>query len=119
MEGVYKEMKLVVSRQQKKFIPRMATIAVIGADGVKKTNTVEKIRSFLVKNKLRVKVYRFPDRNTKIGKLIDAALKREIVFPDIVFHILQCANRCEFAAEIRENLNNGIIFPLIFWAEGQ
>lgn len=51
--------------------------------------------------------WRFPDRTTKVGKLIDAYLKDNVDLDDRVLHLLFSANRWEKATLIREALERG------------
>ncbi len=51
--------------------------------------------------------WRFPDRSTKVGKLIDGYLKDNLELDDRVLHLLFSANRWEKAELIRKAIDRG------------
>ena len=52
--------------------------------------------------------WRYPDRNTSIGKLINSYLCKQIDLEDHAVHLLFSANRWESVDLMRQKLNNGI-----------
>lgn len=81
-----------------------------GTDRSGKTTQTKRLTSFLTKNGKRVAKgapYRFPDRTTDIGQMIDRHLRNETDFDDRTLHLLFSANRWEKASHIQEALKNG------------
>ncbi|KIO29902.1 hypothetical protein M407DRAFT_69846 [Tulasnella calospora MUT 4182] len=56
----------------------------------------------------RVKLIKFPDRTTPIGKMIDSYLRSQSDLDDQAIHLLFSANRWEVASSILSDLQNGI-----------
>ncbi|KAI0642370.1 thymidylate kinase [Trametes meyenii] len=56
---------------------------------------------------LPVRLVRFPDRTTPIGKMIDSYLRSESEMDDRAIHLLFSANRWELAPSIIDSLNAG------------
>lgn len=77
-----------------------------GCDRVGKTTQIQKLADALCKEH-QVKVFKFPDRSTTIGKLIDEFLQRKKTLDDHVVHLLFSANRWECIDEIRKQVEAG------------
>lgn len=75
-----------------------------GVDRCGKTTQSTMLSKHLGEN---VKLMRFPNRETPIGKLLDSLLKGKTVLDDHASHLLFSANRWEVAKEIKETLANG------------
>jgi len=56
----------------------------------------------------KVKLMKFPDRTTPIGKMIDSYLRSQSDLDDRAIHLLFSANRWEAASSIMNDLNDGI-----------
>jgi dTMP kinase len=52
-------------------------------------------------------LWRFPDRTTPTGKLIDAYLRKEVEMDDRAVHLLFSANRWELAKKMQDTLESG------------
>ena len=87
---------------------RGAFIAVEGCDKSGKTLQCKKLTETLSsKQGLCVRSLSFPDRETRIGKIINDHLKMEHVIEDHAVHLLFAANRWEAASEMKNALNSG------------
>ena len=82
-------------------------VAFEGIDGVGKTTQINTI-----KNNLQAIVFKFPDRGTRIGNILDANLKKTNVLNPRTEHLLQSANRAEKEPDIKKNLFEGNIVLL-------
>ena len=76
-------------------------IAFEGLDGVGKSTQIDILQSHL-----KATIFKFPDRQTKIGQILDLHLKKERILEPKVEHLLHCANRAEKESAIIENLLN-------------
>lgn len=83
-------------------------IVVEGADGVGKSTQISAAAD-LISQKRAVKCYKFPDRSTEIGKIIDKALKKETILDINTLKHLFAANFYELAGDIRTSLEEGYI----------
>ncbi|KAF8527318.1 thymidylate kinase [Gautieria morchelliformis] len=87
---------------------RGAFIVVEGLDRSGKTT-----QTFLLNNRLErdgtrpVKLIKFPDRTTPIGKMIDSYLRSQSELEDHAIHLLFSANRWEVAPSIESLLSEG------------
>ncbi|KAJ7158764.1 thymidylate kinase, partial [Mycena filopes] len=88
---------------------RGAFIAVEGLDRSGKTTQVAILENRLHAAKIKVKLLKFPDRTTAIGKMIDAYLRSESELDDHAIHLLFSANRWELATTIERLLAEGTI----------
>ena len=58
-------------------------------------------------NNRAAEVWRYPNRTTSIGKLINSYLNKEIEMEDHAVHLLFSANRWETVNDMKALLNNG------------
>jgi len=91
-------------------IQRGSFIVVEGVDRCGKTTQcaklVESLGAELGQNKVRA--YRFPNRTTTIGKMINDYLANAKEIDDHTIHLLFSANRWEASSEILSLLNDGV-----------
>ena len=85
---------------------RGALIVFEGCDRVGKTTQIQKLADSLCKDH-PVKMFKFPDRSTTIGKLIDEFLQKKKTLDDHVVHLLFSANRWECIEEIKKQVEAG------------
>lgn len=86
---------------------RGAFILFEGLDRSGKTTQCTKLVERLKSEKQPVLYMRFPDRETVIGKMIDAYLKGQTELNDQVIHLLYSANRWESSEKIKAALLSG------------
>ncbi|KFA63103.1 hypothetical protein S40285_05900 [Stachybotrys chlorohalonatus IBT 40285] len=86
---------------------RGAFIVLEGLDRSGKTTQVKLLEQRFVEEGRPVKMMRFPDRSTTIGKMIDGYLKSEVEMEDHVIHLIFSANRWEAAKQITTLLESG------------
>ncbi|ROT34596.1 thymidylate kinase [Sodiomyces alkalinus F11] len=86
---------------------RGALIVLEGLDRSGKTTQVKLLEQRFVEEGRKVKVWRFPDRTTHIGQMIDAYLKSSVEMDDHAIHLLFSANRWEAAKTIGTLLASG------------
>lgn len=90
-------------------LTRGALIVFEGLDRVGKSTLAKKLVEHLERIERPVSYYRFPDRTTPIGQLIDGFLKSSSKrVDDHAMHLLFSANRWELDKEIRHHLLRGI-----------
>ncbi|KAG4301130.1 hypothetical protein PCANB_002512 [Pneumocystis canis] len=83
-------------------------LVIEGPDHSGKTTQCELLaKEFRMKN-LPVKIQKFPDRSTEIGKIIDLYLLGQLDLEDHAIHLLFSANRWEISQNIRKNLEEGV-----------
>ena len=75
-------------------------VALEGIDFAGKTTQAGRLRSWLESTGKRVASFNFPDRTTRIGALLDAALERKLQLTPAALFMLFAANRLERQAEI-------------------
>lgn len=75
--------------------PRGAFIVLEGADRAGKTTQCTRLVEHLRARGLDARLWRFPDRSTTIGRMIDAYLKSQAELDDAAVHLLFSANRWE------------------------
>eukprot|EP01084_Bolivina_argentea_P001867 3457_1 len=89
--------------------PRGAFIVLEGIDRCGKSSQCKKLLNYLTTNNISSKFYRFPNRESLTGKIINDYLTNKIkVLDDRCIHLLFAANRHESKTEIINDLNNGI-----------
>ena len=89
--------------------PRGAFIVFEGIDRCGKSSQCKKILNYLSTHNIQSKFYRFPNRDSLTGKIINDYLTNKIkVLDDRCIHLLFAANRHESKTEIINDLNNGI-----------
>ena len=91
------------------YIPRTrgSFIVIEGIDGSGKTTLGINITEYLAKAGESVYMHAFPDRSTKIGKLLDEYLKNTSHFDSKLAHLLFSANRWEFFETFKKRLLSG------------
>ncbi|KTW32385.1 thymidylate kinase [Pneumocystis jirovecii RU7] len=90
-----------------RILNRGALIVIEGPDNAGKTTQCELLANeFLIKN-LPVKIQKFPDRSTEIGKIINSYLSGDLELEDHAIHLLFSANRWEISEKVRKNLEEG------------
>lgn len=87
----------------KQAVQRGALIIFEGCDRSGKTTVCQR----LVKDTANTLLMRFPDRDTQVGKVIDAYLQGKVQLDDHVIHLLFSTNRWEKAAELTQALESG------------
>ena len=88
---------------------RGAFIVFEGIDRCGKSSQCTKLLNYLDANQIKNKLYGFPNRKTRTGKIIDDYLTNKIeVLDDRCIHLLFAANRHESKVDIVADLNNGI-----------
>ncbi|KAG5518686.1 hypothetical protein PMAC_002655 [Pneumocystis sp. 'macacae'] len=91
-----------------KIFYRGSLIVIEGLDNTGKTTQCELLaEEFRVKN-IPVKIQKFPDRSTEIGRLINSYLSGTLELEDHAVHLLFSANRWEIIEKIRKYLEEGI-----------
>jgi dTMP kinase len=78
-----------------------------GLDKSGKSTQSKLLYDALNSKNIKSELWRFPNRTTSIGKLIDAYLTKQIELEDHAVHLLFSANRWEQVNEIKEKLYNG------------
>ncbi|XP_077286259.1 thymidylate kinase isoform X2 [Arctopsyche grandis] len=87
---------------------RGALIVIEGGDRCGKTTFARNLVSLLESHKIRAKYMNYPNRNTEIGKLINAYLQsKDSDFSDETIHLLFSANRWEKVSEMKKILLSG------------
>ncbi|KAI0664415.1 thymidylate kinase [Cubamyces menziesii] len=86
---------------------RGAFIVIEGLDRSGKSTQVDLLEQRFKAAGLPVRLVKFPDRTTPIGKLIDSYLRSESELDDHAVHLLFSANRWELAPSIVDSLNAG------------
>ncbi|KAJ6478583.1 thymidylate kinase [Mycena vitilis] len=86
---------------------RGAFIAVEGLDRSGKSTQVAALQTRLTDAGVTVQLFKFPERTTAIGKMIDAYLRSQSELDDHAIHLLFSANRWELAPTIEQLLNDG------------
>lgn len=94
------------------FKQRGAFILIEGPDHSGKTTQCELLAEQCRTRNISVKIQKFPDRSTNIGKIIDLYLKGLLELEDHAIHLLFSANRWEISEKIRKDLENGVFIIL-------
>lgn len=81
---------------------RALLVSVEGIDASGKTTLVDELYKHYTNKGLSVVVFRFPDRSTPIGKVIDQALRKELNITNKTLQFLFCANRAELQPKITD-----------------
>ncbi|XP_050967627.1 thymidylate kinase isoform X2 [Labeo rohita] len=87
---------------------RGALIVLEGVDRAGKTTQCHKLVQALQQSGRAAEMMRFPDRTTKIGKLISSYLEKKSNLEDHTVHLLFSANRWEMVPLIKQKLEQGI-----------
>jgi dTMP kinase len=77
-------------------------IVIEGSDQAGKKTQSELLAKALRKNKIKTKIFSFPDYTTPLGKEINGFLHGKRKFPSQVIHCLLAANRWEKESEIKK-----------------
>ena len=85
---------------------RGAFVVLEGCDRAGKSTQVARVAERLAV-KTKVVAWRFPDRTTPVGAMIDKYLKSEADLDDAAVHLLFAANRHEKKAELQKLLASG------------
>ncbi|KAI0675964.1 thymidylate kinase [Trametes maxima] len=86
---------------------RGALIVVEGLDRSGKSTQTALLEERFKAAGLSVRLVKFPDRTTPIGKMIDSYLRSKSEMDDRAIHLLFSANRWELAPSIIDSLNAG------------
>ena len=89
-------------------IKRGLLILFEGLDRSGKSTQVQLLHEALTAMKIPSEVWRYPNRKTEIGKLINSYLNKDIEMNDHSVHLLFSANRWETIDTMHEKINNGI-----------
>ena len=84
-------------------------IVIEGSDQAGKKTQSELLAKALRRQKLKTKVFSFPDYSTAIGKEIDRYLHGKRKYPPQVIHCLLAANRWEKLTEIQEAISKNSV----------
>lgn len=88
---------------------RAPFIVVEGLDRSGKSTQVARLLTKIESLGIPVKVFKFPDRTTPIGQLIDSYLTSQTDLDDHAIHLLFAANRWELSSSIERLLSEGTI----------
>ncbi len=86
-----------------------------GLDRSGKSTQVKLLHEALNSMNRQCEVWRYPNRTTSIGKLINSYLNKEIEMEDHAVHLLFSANRWETVGEMTTALNSGTNLILDRW----
>ena len=75
-----------------------------GLDRVGKSTCVQGVYEHLLSQNKKVAVYKFPNRETEIGKLLDRQIRGSVEIEGHALHLLFSANRWETASEIEQKI---------------
>lgn len=87
---------------------RGAFVLLEGGDRCGKTTQCARLVSHLVSKGVKAEMWRYPDRTTAIGTVIDDYLSKKIELDDRAAHLLFAANRWEKREEMIRKLQSGI-----------
>ncbi|KAI8342394.1 thymidylate kinase-like protein [Chlamydoabsidia padenii] len=82
-------------------------IVVEGCDRSGKTTQCERLVQRLQQENKSVQLFKFPDRTTQTGKMIDSYLKQSTQMDDRAIHLLFSANRWEAMEHMKTLLETG------------
>ncbi|XP_033117893.1 thymidylate kinase-like [Anneissia japonica] len=88
-------------------VRRGALIILEGVDRSGKSTQCRKLVKTLQEQGEKVHLMRFPDRTTKIGKVINEYLSQKCELEDHAIHLLFSANRWEALPKIKELIHSG------------
>ncbi|KAJ7726048.1 thymidylate kinase [Mycena maculata] len=86
---------------------RGAFIVIEGLDRSGKTTQVTTLQARLETEGIPVKLFKFPDRTTAVGNMIDSYLRSQSELDDRAIHLLFSANRWELATTIEALVSQG------------
>ncbi|XP_057303228.1 uncharacterized protein LOC130640724 [Hydractinia symbiolongicarpus] len=87
---------------------RGALIILEGCDRSGKSTQCKKLVDYLQNNGQQAELWRFPERSTAIGQVINSYIAKETELHDRAVHLLFSANRWELVPLINEKLKNGV-----------
>ncbi len=79
-----------------------------GLDRSGKSTQSRMLADALNAKSMATEIWRYPNRGTSIGQLINSYLSRQIELDDHAVHLLFSANRWETVSEMRQKLNSGV-----------
>jgi len=94
-------------QDMKQILKRGTFILFEGIDRCGKTTQSKRLVDYLNSKGHKAVHYRFPDRSTEMGKMIDAYLSKKADLDDRAIHLLFSANRWERSAFLRNTLASG------------
>ncbi|GAX72782.1 hypothetical protein CEUSTIGMA_g238.t1 [Chlamydomonas eustigma] len=89
-------------------LQRGAFILFEGIDRSGKTTQCNKLVECLQKSERKPEHWRFPDRSTELGKVINNFLSSKVELDDAAVHLVFAANRREKCKDMFNKLNSGI-----------
>jgi dTMP kinase len=89
-------------------MPRGALIVLEGCDKSGKTTQCRKLVQHLTDMGRKAELWRFPERSTAIGSVINDYIARKCELEDRAIHLLFAANRWEMTPKMKEKLNEGV-----------
>jgi len=87
---------------------RGALIVLEGCDKSGKSTQCKKLVEYLKSIGKKAELWRFPERSTAIGHVINNYIERKCELDDRAVHLLFSANRWELTPSMKEKLNSGI-----------
>lgn len=87
---------------------RGALVIFEGCDRSGKSTQCKKIVDHLVSQGKKAELWRFPERSTAIGQVINDYIQRKCELSDQSVHLLFSANRWELVQSIKDKLNDGV-----------
>eukprot|EP01023_Acetabularia_acetabulum_P009670 TRINITY_DN1436_c0_g1_i2.p2 TRINITY_DN1436_c0_g1~~TRINITY_DN1436_c0_g1_i2.p2 ORF type:complete len:335 (+),score=47.09 TRINITY_DN1436_c0_g1_i2:77-1081(+) len=94
------------------FLKRGALIVFEGVDRSGKTTQADKLLQYLQDQGTDAELWKFPDRTTTIGKMIDNYLKCNTELDNKVIHLLFSSNRWEKRDEMMQKIRSGTTIVL-------
>lgn len=82
-------------------------VVIEGLDRSGKSTQTSLLAKALNSHQIPAELWKFPNRDTQLGQIIDKYLRKEIELDDRVVHLLFSANRWESDRKMRERLNSG------------
>lgn len=83
-------------------------VVIEGLDRSGKSTQTSLLTEAIKSHKMPTELWKYPNRETELGKIIDKYLRKEVEMDDRAVHLLFSANRWEMEAKMREKLNAGI-----------
>lgn len=97
-----------ISNPNSEFKSRGALVVLEGLDRSGKSSQCGELLTHLLNVGYSAELWRFPDRNTAVGKMISAYLSNESNLDDRTIHLLFSANRWEKRSLMEDKLKAGI-----------